>query len=111
MNVLTVENLIAHGKAIAIIDAERMAERPRNMPRNVWREQKPLGINLSFSVIDTKLKTKPKRKLSFCLNGNAFDLWVWTDDKRSKSSNIVSRINLLSDNVGELLARFELSDK
>lgn len=111
MDKLTVENLIAHGKNIAIADAKRMAERPRDMPRNVWRDKNPIEINVSFSVVDNKLKTKPRRKLSFCLNGNAFDLWIWTDDKRSKSSNIVSRINLLSDNAAELLARFELSDK
>ena len=100
----TAQELIAHAKAYIAADAAVMTNRPAHMPRGAWRSQNPVGLPHSFLVRDTAFKSRPDRYLSFDINGNPYDLWVWRLGARSK---VIERIDLKASDAAARLSRYE----
>ncbi len=104
MTSFTAAELIAHAKAYIAADAAIMSKRPAGCPRGAWRMENPIPLPISFPVKDTAFKTKPVRGLSFDLNGNPYDLWVWS---RGRRPEVIERIDLDEPDADTRLARYE----
>src|SRR5579872_6852294 len=104
MTSYTAQELIAHAKAYIAADAAIMSTRPAAMPRMAWRQANPIALPMSFPARDTAFKTKPARKLAFDLNGNPYDLWVWTTGRKR---DVIERIDLDAPDADARLARYE----
>jgi len=102
-NHYTAQELIDAAKAYIAADAAIMSSRPAGCPRGAWRMENPIDLPTTFDVHDTAFKTSPKRRLSFDLNGNPYDLWVWSNGKKPE---VLERINLRADDANARLARY-----
>ena len=104
MNKFTAQELIAHAKAYIAADAAVMSQRPAGIPRAAWRMENPIALPIHFKARDTAFKTKPIRSLAFDLNGNPYDLWVWS---KGRKPEVIERIDLDAADADARLARYE----
>lgn len=100
----TAAELIAHAKSYIAADAAIMSKRPAAMPRAAWRmSNNPTYLPIAFTVRDTAFATQPTRRLAFDLNGNPYDLWVWSTGARPK---LIETIDLRAADADKKLARY-----
>lgn len=105
MTAYTSQELIAAAKAYIAAEAIIMTARPAGVPRAAWRMENIIDLPVDFLARDTALKAKPVRSLSFDLNGNPYDLWVWTTTGRTRK--VIERIDLRAADATARLARYE----
>lgn len=101
----TAAEMVGFAKAYIAADAARMSQRPAGYPRAAWAGEHPIAAPNSFDVRDGALKTRPRRSLAVALNGNAYDLWVWTVG--GKRGRCIERIDLRAADADARLARYE----
>jgi hypothetical protein len=99
----TAIDLIEAAKSYIAADAAIMTDRPAGCPRGAWRMENPINLPISFKALDATFRTKPSRTLSFDLNGNPFDLWIWSTGKHP---HVLGRINLRAADADTQLSRY-----
>lgn len=104
MTSYTAAELIGFAKAYIAAEATFMSKRPAGVSRIAWRIENPINLPISFDVRDTARKPKPACRLTFDLNGDPYDLRVWSNAKEPK---IIENINLRAADADERLLRYE----
>lgn len=96
----TASELIEAYKAFQRAEAMLMARRPAGVSCGGWRIQNASDLPpIYFSAKEGRVK----RSLTWPVNGNPYDLWVWSVGPRCR---IVEQIDLSAPDADQRLARY-----